>query len=559
MNLFMDVLRASMVGGISVMVFSLLFGLFGKRLSAKHRKTGWILIALCLILPLNLNQLPDAETNVFTLKIPELVLRKQEIRKQENREDEKTNPVMDNGIITEQNTQSTQNASAMEGRSAETASKTVRSEITTTTVIMLFWAFTAFFLTLYFGLGYWVLNRRYKRWSSECEDEKILNTALRIAGEYKLKKVPRIRMMDDSGIGPLTIGLFKKIVYLPREYLIEDDVEYVLRHEMIHCKEHDLFWKVFFVGVNIIHWFNPLVWMLRKFMDQDIEVICDETVVQGATMEERQEYGNVIMAWVERSQGRHQKNVFATSYVSGSRFLKRRFDSIFDGSNKKQGNVMIGATVIVLVFLNCMIHVEAGTKLYLPSKIPIDEGREVRTDVDGDGVVDRVYVLDTSSGSYYYTLVAADLSSGHFADIRYDEDVYGSHLIVGDLSGNGIADVVVMKSSVGGSLRTGDVSVLHIVDGKWEEYPNTLIKNSSLDIEQPDNFSLDDWWVNWEGASIIEKDGKTLLRLIEVVSLPEDKFICFDCSYREDGWYIESAEMIYDYYSAGKDLELLGW
>ena len=557
MKLLMNVLCSSMVGGLSVIVFWVVFRLCRKRVSAKYRKIAWVLIALCLILPLNLNLFPDASTNVFTLEIPELVIREQEIR-----EDVKPGSVMDNSIITDQYTQNPQNASAMEGQSVQTPQKPVKTEITTTKILLFLWVVVALLLTIYHDAGYWVLNRRNARWSSECKDEKILNAALRIAREFNLKKVPKIRMMEDPDKGPFTIGLFRKVIYLPKEYLFEDDVEYVLKHEMAHCKEHDLFWKFLFVGVNIIHWFNPLVWMLRKLMDQDMEVVCDETVVQSATMEERQEYGNVIMAWVERSQSRHQKSVFATSYVSGSRFLKRRFDSIFDESAKRRGNVLIGATVIVLMFFSCVIRVEAGAKMYLRQKIAIDYGIEVRTDVDGDGVVERVGVNDIrkeDDGSF--TQVSATFSNGDIVTIDYVENVYSSELTVGDLSGNGAADVVVMKRFSIDCYGQGLVSVLHMVDGHWEEYPSTLIPNPSLDIEQPEDLGDGDkyWWIAWAEATIVEKDGKTLLRLIMYdveASLDRDAIICYDCSYRENGWYIESAETFCDIYSTGKIEEL---
>ena len=309
---------------------------------------------------------------------------------------------------------------------------------------------------------------------------------------------------------------------------------------------------------NIIHWFNPLVWMLRKLMDQDMEVVCDETVVQSATREERQEYGNVIMAWVERSQGGHQKNVFATSYVSGSQFLKRRFDSIFDESNRKQGNVLVGVTILVLIFFSCMIRVEAGTKLYLPSKILIDSGIEVKTDVDGDGETEKVRVTDNVSGDYAFTQVRVIFSDGDMDFIDYDEDFYASHIIIGDLSGNGAADIVVMKYSRGSTFAGGDVSVLYVSDGRLEEYPCNFIKAPSLDIELPDGFSIEDWWVSWQGATIIERDGKTLLRLLEPDDVKQGTVICIDCSYRENGWYIESAEKIPDdVYATGMIDELL--
>ena len=52
--------------------------------------------------------------------------------------------------------------------------------------------------------------------------------------------------------------------------------------------------------------------------------------------------------------------------------------------------------------------------------------------------------------------------------------------------------------------------MLHISDGRLEEYPCNFIKDPSLDIELPDGFSIEDWWISWIGAAIIERDGKTV-------------------------------------------------
>lgn len=228
--------------------------------------------------------------------------------------------------------------------------------------------------------------------------------------------------------------------------------------------------------------------------------------------------------------------------------------------SKQRGATLFGKVagciiIVLLVAVSGLIGFKVGRTAYAKSNIiPIDSGIEVRTDVDGDGVVERVRVTDNVSGDYAFTQVGVIFSNGDWTHINFDEDFYSSELTVGDLSGNGAADIVVMKYSIGSTFGAGDVSVLHIVDGNLQEYPYDFIKNPSLAIEQPDNFK--DWWVACIGATIIERNGKTLLRLL-IAGDEKESAMCIDCSYQEKGWYIENAEMFYDIYATGVYDELL--
>lgn len=97
-----------------------------------------------------------------------------------------------------------------------------------------------------------------------------------------------------------------------------------------------------------------MVWLLRKAAEQDIEIGCDEAVISGKDRTYREEYSDVIMAWVARSN--RKRSAVSTGYVQGVRFVKRRFDSIIGGG-----------------------------KVYAVRGVPINYGIEISVDLDGDG------------------------------------------------------------------------------------------------------------------------------------------------------------------------------
>lgn len=290
---------------------------------------------------------------------------------------------------------------------------------------------------------------------------------------------------------------------------------------------------------------------------------------------------DVIMFWVERSQ--YRGSAVSTGYVNGVKFLKRRFDSIFNGGKKKNGILLAVGVCILALVLGCVIQLQSGGRVYAKREIAIDDGFEVRTDVNGDGKAERVYVSDNVSGDYASTQVSVRFGNGETAGISYP-DYWDSYLVVGDLSGNGAADIVLIKTARGSTYGGGEITVLHVRTdeaGKPElvEYPGNFIRNPALELKwtgwedytgedmpddeysvaQPAGFGPEYWDFAGMGAAIIEKDGKTMLRLIAFVDAWTESVKCIDCSYTPEGWYIEDMQIIYDYWGGGWEDELLGY
>lgn len=447
-------------------------------------------------------------------------------------------------------------------------------ELTVADVLFAVWACMCILLTVYYAAGYRKMLGRIRRLSSECEDGYVQQIIAEAAAECKLKGIPEVRIMEDSEEGPFTTGVLKNIIILPEDALHEKELRFILKHEAIHCRNHDISWKLLFLTVNIIHWFNPFAWYLRRAMEQDIEIACDEEVVIKASSEKRMEYCDVIMSWAEKS--RYKGSAVSTGYMKGVGFLKRRFDSIFNGGKKKNGLLLAAGICIFALFIGCVIQLQNGGKVY--AKTAIAYGYDVKMDVDGDGETDRVFVTDNNLDGWdsVKTSVSVCLSNGEEAWISYP-DRWESYLVTGDLTGNGAADIVLVKLAWMSNHGTGDVTVLHVekdATGKpeWVEYPGNFIQNPDLEPK---------WAGGWEnypypgdtsifaeqpavldgdffGAAIIEKDGKTMLRVIKLAEAQTDSGMCIDCSYTTEGWYIEDIQMIYDYYGGDWDEKLLG-
>lgn len=163
---------------------------------------------------------------------------------------------------------------------------------------------------------------------------------------------------------------------------------------------------------------------------------------------------------------------------------------------------------------------------------------------------ERVYVKDNVNGDNAFTQISAEFDDGNIVFRDYP-DYWSSHLVTGDLTGNGVADVLLMRFAIGSTYGGGEFSVLHMGENGWEEYPQEFLNNSALKVEQPENFGQ----LSCVGASIIHKNGDTFLRIMAAEDIMEATVKCIDCSYREDGWFIEDIQLITDYYEMDREAD----
>lgn len=415
------------------------------------------------------------------------------------------------------------------------------------------WFAVSVILILYYLIGYQKQCRKVIRWSREDCKEAIFQIALETAATLQLKKFPQIRVLENTDRSPFVIGIFKEMLVLPNEDLSEKDMYYILRHEMIHLKKKDIWLEFFFTGLCCIYWFHPFVWMMRALFRQSMELSCDAAVVENMSYEERKEYCDILLWYAgQKSKDTH---IGILEYAGESRFLQRRFSVILE-EKQSEHKKNIGCIVvmgIVLLLLHMGFDFQTGEKQYLYTKKNIEYGIEVYVDINGDKEKERVWVTDNVRGDNAFSQISAQFENG---EIRFKDysDYWSSQLVTGDLTGNGTVDVLFMRFAIGSTYGGDEFSVLHMGENGWEEYADNFIPNEKIQDSQPNSFKD----ISCVGASIVESRGKCLLRVIAMEDYMEGTVKCLDCSYTEDGWFIEKIEWITDYFEADKDVELLG-
>lgn len=128
------------------------------------------------------------------------------------------------------------------------------------------------------------------------EDERVL----RWAAEHKLYR-RLVVLQTDQVDTPVAAGLFRPRIVLPKTLgtVRTDLLDYVLTHEYCHLRHLDMLWKLLALCAVCIHWFNPLVWLMRALLGRDLELCCDEMVLRRLGTDRRKAYANSLIEMAE--------------------------------------------------------------------------------------------------------------------------------------------------------------------------------------------------------------------------------------------------------------------
>lgn len=90
------------------------------------------------------------------------------------------------------------------------------------------------------------------------------------------------------------LGFVKPKIYIPSG-MSGDIKKQILSHERTHLEKGDHWIKMIGFVALALHWFNPLVWIAYVLLCKDIEIACDQRVVQFMELDERKAYSSALL------------------------------------------------------------------------------------------------------------------------------------------------------------------------------------------------------------------------------------------------------------------------
>ena len=100
---------------------------------------------------------------------------------------------------------------------------------------------------------------------------------------------------------PMVFGIAKPRIYVPSGVEI-DKLEYVIKHERAHLRRGDTFYKLMAFAILSFYWMNPLAWIAFKLFNLDMELSCDEAVLQKETVSVKEAYGKWLVFFASKGK-----------------------------------------------------------------------------------------------------------------------------------------------------------------------------------------------------------------------------------------------------------------
>ena len=81
-------------------------------------------------------------------------------------------------------------------------------------------------------------------------------------------------------------------------------IRHICLHELAHLKNGDLIVMQILNILNILYWFNPLVWICFNMVRKDMECVCDQKGIQTLGQDGRKDYAGTVLQICSTGGGR---------------------------------------------------------------------------------------------------------------------------------------------------------------------------------------------------------------------------------------------------------------
>lgn len=336
-KLLNNLMQIGLTVSLAALVPLILRRLMKKRYPARMVCVVWAILALRLLIPVQLT-LPQAPVQVMP-RTSYVVQSDQTAFRQAGL------PVMQTPTRWVTGTQA-QTLSAADTGTVKT--------VDITDILLTLWLAGVIACVLWQGIGYYRLIRSLKGKSRSVERADLHTILQEQCADLVIDREIPLRVSSAADC-PMLAGFIHPTLYLPDERISRTDAAFIFRHELTHYKHGDLWLKLLLLAARCLHWFNPLVHLIARFAQEDIEAACDDAVVRGHDGAYRRAYGETILrSAIAQSQ---KRKALVSCFGDDKKTLMRRFEGLFDKSVKKRGVALVVMIALLVGSLGCVVAV----------------------------------------------------------------------------------------------------------------------------------------------------------------------------------------------------------
>jgi len=268
-------------------------------------------------------------------------------------------------------------------------------------MVPLLWLLGAVVLAVYVCAGnlhlWWLVTRE-----RPLTDQKILDLLEDCKSEMGIRTILGV-VITDKVTSPALFGFVRPRLLLPAgmlEALSLKELRHVFLHELAHLKRHDIYLGYLSSLLQVLHWFNPFIWLAFYRIRTDRELACDALVLAQTHSSDSKDYGRTIVYLLERfSRPRHLPAMAGILETKSQ--LKRRIKMI--AKFKKTSRPRWAGAMLLLAVLACVVLTNASV-----SKADMPTPRFGLTTSVVDGKIYAIGGGKTPYGKYLSTLEVYD-------------------------------------------------------------------------------------------------------------------------------------------------------
>ena len=305
-------LRCSAAMSVISIVYMATMPLLSKRYSAKWLYYIWLVVVIGWVFPFR----PHFDTNLFPFQMPKLQMIQ------------------------------TAYSGVNEPLTVITNHTSAALSIPLWWVIASIWVLGVVGMIAYNAWRHGQFLKTVNRWSEDITDPWTINVLDTLRTEMKIGR--HISLKFCPGIAsPMMIGFFRPVILLPSIKIASDELTLILKHEFVHLKRHDLWYKALVLLTTAVHWFNPVVHIMAKAIAVQCEISCDELLLKETSLQQRRQYGETLIG-VVRNSGKFQ-TALSTDFYRAGKGIQTRIFYIMDTTKKKAGITILCVALIAIM------------------------------------------------------------------------------------------------------------------------------------------------------------------------------------------------------------------
>lgn len=299
--IFKEIIYLGATASILILIILLIKKIFNKTLSPKWHYYIWILLLIRLLIPFY----PESSMSIYTLfysAAEKVNLPISEIRipfqiSSINESSANTLTTLPQTAVNVNNENTTN--SNVSNSITDTALKVKENEKYISAIIIMayIWIIGVLLLSLYtIYINIVFAVNVHKRYTS-LKNERI-NDILKGCKNIMDIKHPIPLLTSKKVRTPSLYGFFNTKILVSEEYieqLSDDEIKYIFLHELSHYKRKDIAINWILALLQIIYFFNPLIWYAFYKIYEDCEISCDAAALRYIKEAEYQSYGSTII------------------------------------------------------------------------------------------------------------------------------------------------------------------------------------------------------------------------------------------------------------------------